>query len=271
MVYSLTGAIPGSQSGGLYGHAVSTSPAPGSPWSADPLEPSNRLGGLHGAGENSGEFESFSPSLGCGATRTRLAAPAFPEEDEPQLPKGPHGELLESPEEEIDNLYLWRGPDEYTLISNVRPENPSKSPEGPTYHVDGISEDCSTVLFEDNNGGYSLPARARRANRRPQTSLYEWKVGSSPQACRENQETCRPVVASVLPDGTLAKRSARRARGRILLRPARALQRRAARVLHRRLRRQGPGRRKGRPRAPDLPARRRPHHGRVDLAQPRNP
>ncbi len=203
IVYSLTGAIPGSQSGGLYGHAVSTSPAPGSPWSPTPLEPSNRLGGLHGAGENSGEIESASPSLGCGATRTRLAAPAFPEEDEPQLPKGPNGELLESPEEEIDNLYLWRSPDEYTLISNVRPENPDKSPEGPTYHVDGISDDCSTVLFEDNNEGYELPL-GQKGEASPQTSMYEWKVGSSPQACRENQATCRPVVASVLPDGTLA-------------------------------------------------------------------
>ena len=203
VVYSLTGAIPGSQAGGLYGHAVSTSPAPGSAWSADPLEPSNRLGGLHGAGENSGEFESFSPSLSCGATRTRLAQPTFPGETEAQLPRGPHGEVLESPEEEIDNLYLWRGADEYTLISNLRPENPSKFPEGPTYHVDGISEDCSTVLFEDNNAGYSLPA-GPNGEQAPQTSLYEWKVGASPQACRENQATCRPTVASVLPDGTIA-------------------------------------------------------------------
>ncbi len=203
VVYSLTGPIPGSQAGGLYGHAVSTSPAPGSAWSAAPLEPSNRLGGLHGAGENSGEFESFSPSLSCGATRTRLAQPAFPEETEPQLPRGPHGEALESPEEEIDNLYLWRGADEYTLISNLHPENPSRFAEGPTYHVDGISEDCSTVLFEDDNAGYSLPA-GPKGEQAPQTSLYEWKVGSSPQACRENQQTCRPTVASVLPDGTLA-------------------------------------------------------------------
>lgn len=203
ILYSLTGAIPGSQSGGLYGHAVSTSPAPGSAWSADPLEPSNRLGGLHGAGENSGEIESLSPSLGCGATRTRLAVPAFPEETEPQLPKGSKGELLEFPEEEIDNLYLWRSPDEYTLISNVRPEDPDRSPEGPTYHVDGISEDCSTVLFEDDNRGYSLPL-GPKGEPAPQTSLYEWKAGPSPQACRANQETCRPVVASVLPDGTLA-------------------------------------------------------------------
>ncbi|HTY96567.1 MAG TPA: hypothetical protein VMB91_05960 [Solirubrobacteraceae bacterium] len=202
VVYSLTGAIPGSEAGGLYGHAVSTSPGPGSSWSADPLEPSNRLGGLHGAGENSGEFESFSPSLGCGATRTRLAAPAFPEEDEPQLPKGPHGELLEEPEEEIDNLYMWRGPDEYTLVSNVRPVNPDKSPEGPTYHVDGLSEDCSTVLFEDDNSGYELPV-GPHGEPAPETSLYEWKVGS-PAACRADQESCRPVVASVLPDGTPA-------------------------------------------------------------------
>ena len=203
ILYALTGAIPGSQAGGLYGHAVSTSPAPGSPWSADPLEPSNRFGGLHGAGENSGEIESVSPSLDCGATRTRLAVPAFPEETEPQLPKGPKGELLESPEEQIDNLYLWRSPDEYTLISNVRPENPDRSPEGPTYHVDGISEDCSTVLFEDDNSGYPLPL-GPKGEPAPQTSLYEWKAGSSPQACRANQEACRPDVASVLPDGTLA-------------------------------------------------------------------
>ncbi len=204
VVYSLTGAVPGSEAGGLYGHALSTSPAPGSPWSADPLEPSNRLGGLHGAGENSGEFESFSPSLSCGATRTRLAQPAFPGETEAQLPRGPHGELLEAPEEEIDNLYLWRSPDEYTLISNLRPENPSRFPEGPTYHVDGISEDCSTVLFEDDNAGYALPA-GPKGEQAPQSSLYEWKVGSSPQACRENQASCRPTVASVLPDGTLAR------------------------------------------------------------------
>ena len=203
VVYSLTGAIPGSEAGGLYGHAVSTSPAPGAAWSADPLEPSNRLGDLHGAGENSGEFESLSPSLGCGATRTRLATPAFPEEDEPQLPKGPHGEQLESPEEQIDNLYMWRGPDEYTLVSNVRPGNPDKSPEGPTYHVDGLSDDCSTVLFEDDNNGYQLPV-GPSGEPAPQTSLYEWKVGSSPAACRADQETCRPVVASVLPDGTPA-------------------------------------------------------------------
>ncbi|HTQ68216.1 MAG TPA: hypothetical protein VMI13_05945 [Solirubrobacteraceae bacterium] len=204
VVYSLTGAIPGSESGGLYGHVVSRSPAPGSSWSATPLEPSDRLGGLHGAGENSGEFESFSPSLGCGAIRTRLAAPAFPGDEQPQLPAGPEGEPLESPEEQIDNLYLWRGPDEYTLISNVRPPNPDKSPEGPTYHVDGISDDCSTVLFEDDNAGYQLPV-GPGGEPAPQTSLYEWKVGSSPEACRANQETCRPVVASVLPDGALAE------------------------------------------------------------------
>ena len=203
ILYALTGAIPGSQSGGLYGHAVSTSPAAGSSWSADPLEPSNRFGGLHAAGENSGEIESASPSLGCGATRTRLAAPGFPEEAEPQLPRGPGGEVLEDPEEEVDNLYLWRSPDEFTLISNVRPENPDKTPEKPTYHVDGISEDCSTVLFEDDNAGYSLPL-GPKGEPAPQTSLYEWKPGASPAACRANQETCRPVVASVLPDGTLA-------------------------------------------------------------------
>ena len=204
VVYSLTGAIPGSEAGGLYGHAVSTSPAPGADWTADPLEPSNRLGGLHGAGENSGEFESLSPSLDCGATRTRLATPAFPGEDEPQLPEGQQGELLESPEEQIDNLYMWRAPDEYTLVSNVRPGNPDKSPEGPTYHVDGLSEDCSTVLFEDDNNGYQLPLGAN-GEPAPQSSLYEWKVGSSPAACRADQERCRPVVASVLPDGTLAR------------------------------------------------------------------
>ncbi len=203
VVYSLTGAIPGSEAGGLYGHALSTSPAPGSAWSALPLEPSNRLGGLHGAGVNSGEFESFSPSLGCGAMRTRLAVPALPGDEEPQLPKGPHGEVLESPEEQIDNLYLWRAPDEYTLISNVRPENPQKFPEGPSYHVDGISNDCSTVLFEDENHGYSLPV-GPHGEPAPEPSLYEWKAGSSPEACRANQETCRPTVASVLPDGTLA-------------------------------------------------------------------
>ena len=204
VVYSLTGAIPGSEAGGLYGHALSSSPAPGSAWSVQPLEPSNRLGGLHGAGENSGEFESFSPSLGCGAMRTRLANPAFPEETEPQLPRGPHGELLENPEEQIDNLYVWHAPDEYTLVTNLRPQNPNKFPEGPSYHVDGISADCSTVLFEDNNAGYTLPA-GPNGEAAPQTSLYEWKVGSSPEACRANQETCRPVVASVLPDGTLAQ------------------------------------------------------------------
>jgi hypothetical protein len=203
VVYSLTGAIPGSESGGLYGHAISTSPAPGSPWSAEPLEPDNRLGGLHGAGENSGEFESLSPSLACGATRTRLANPAFPEEDEPQLPKAPHGEVLESPEEQIDNLYLWRGPGEYTLITNVRPADPNKFPEGPSYHVDGVSDDCSTVIFEDDNAGYELPV-GPKGETAPVTSLYEWKVGSSPEACRASQETCRPRVASVLPDGTLA-------------------------------------------------------------------
>ncbi len=203
VLYSLSGAIPGSESGGLFGHAVSTSPAPGSPWSAVSLEPSNRLGGLHSAGQNSGEILSASPTLGCGAIRTRLAAPAFPGEDEPQLPKGPLGELLEAPEEEIDNLYLWRSPDEYTLISNVRPESPNKTPEGPTYHVDGISEDCSTVLFEDENGGYELPV-GPKGEPAPETSLYEWKVGASPETCRAKQETCRPQVASVLPDGTLA-------------------------------------------------------------------
>ena len=192
VVYSLTGAIPGSQSGGLYGHAVSTSPAPGSPWSADPLEPSNRLGGLHGAGENSGEFESFSPSLGCGATRTRLAHPPSPKKPNRSCRRGPHGEALESPEEEIDNLYLWRSAGRIHADLKRPPRKPEQVPR--RTHLPR-RRDLRRLLDGPVRGQQRrllAAGRAARANRRRRPRCMNGESAPRPQACRENQETCRP-------------------------------------------------------------------------------
>jgi hypothetical protein len=207
VAYSLTGAVPGSKSGGIYGHALSASPAPGGAWNATPLEPSNAFGGLHNSGENAGEFELYSANLSCGVMRTRLAVPPFNDSEPPQLAVE-DGKVVEEPEEEIDNLYMWRSPGEFTLISNLRPVNPGRSPSGPEYHVDGASSDCSHVLFEADNEGYEIPVEnaAKEKVTAPLTSLYEWEPGASPEACRANVETCRPRIASVLPDGTFATR-----------------------------------------------------------------
>ena len=202
IVYALTGAIPGIS-------RVASTATPSRP-ARPPAAPGAPPRWNRATASAACTAPVRTPAKSSRPRRRWAAGPRAPAWPLPPSPKKTNRSCrrgrtanCSSPEEEIDNLYLWRSPDEYTLISNVRPENPNKSPEGPTYHVDGISDDCSTVLFEDNNGGYSLPL-GPKGEAAPQTSMYEWKVGSSPQACRENQATCRPVVASVLPDGTLA-------------------------------------------------------------------
>lgn len=199
--YTLTGAIPGSESGGLYGDALSRSGAPGASWETMPLEPDNHFDGLHGAGEVAGEFLRFSPQLGCGLEETRLPLPPFSSSEAPQLAPG------ESAEEDVENLYEWNAADEYTLITNIKPSDPALTSEGPVYYVDGASSDCKTVLFGNTQPGYAQPET-------PEGSLYEWNEGESAASCRKQREeaekkeeeptVCQPQLASVLPDGKSA-------------------------------------------------------------------
>lgn len=193
--YTLTGAIPGSKSGGLYGAALSRSQAPGKSWEVEPLEPDNSFEGLHSNGEVAGEFERFSPQLDCGVEETRLPLPALNDSERPQLAPG------EQEGEGVENLYEWNAPDEYTLVTSIRPTNPSETPEAATYWVDGASADCGTILYNTHSNGYDLPGA-------PETSLYEWNVGESAASCRSaragDPSACAPRVASVLPDGAEA-------------------------------------------------------------------
>lgn len=190
--YTLTGAIPGSESGGLYAAALSRSSAPASTWEVLPLEPNNYFESLHAKGQVAGEFERFSPQLNCGVEETRLALPAFNESEQPQLAPG------EAFGEEVENLYEWNVPGEYTLVTNIRPTNPDATPEKAAYWVDGASSDCTKILFSSDATGYSVPGA-------PESSMYEWDAPESPAACRDSRatdpEACQPRVASVLPDG----------------------------------------------------------------------
>src|SRR5208282_2650166 len=189
VAYTLTGAIPGSASGGLYGAALSTSPAPGAAWGVLPLEPDNYFEGLHAHGQVAGEFEHFSPQLDCGVGGTRLPLPALNDGEAPQLAPG------ESTDEDISNLYEWNAPGEFTLITDIRPEDPAETPEEPAYYVDGASANCKTVLYSASLApGYALPGA-------PQSSMYEWNEGESGASCRKQISSCEPHVASVLPDG----------------------------------------------------------------------
>lgn len=178
VTYTLTGAIPGSASGGLYTTALGRSAAAASPWQTTPLNPENQFGVLPGPGPRlSGAFGYYSPNLTCGVEQTRLPQPAHNGESTYQLPPG------EEAAEGIENLYEWdAATGTYTLMTSVRPEAPQEVPfTAHSYTVDGASTGCGHVIFQTEKG-YQQPGQ-------PGIALYEWSAGGA------------PVVASVLPDG----------------------------------------------------------------------
>ena len=140
IVYALTRArFPAAQRA-VCTAAVWTSPAPGSAWSAQPLEPSNRRRAAR-AGENSARFDP-SPVPGCGATRTRLAAPGpSPGKKNRRLPKGPAANCS-SPRKRRSTTSICGGqPDEYASSATsarkpgqvTRKVPPITSTESPNY------------------------------------------------------------------------------------------------------------------------------------------
>jgi hypothetical protein len=196
VAFTLTGAIPDSLSGGLYSEALATSAAPGSPWAAQPQNPQNALAILPSNGPKSaGEFFYYAPDLSCGVISTPLAQAAHIGETTPLLapPTEYSGFKIpgETAGEKVGKLYRWvkgssPASDTYSLITSIRPANPTGESEQPYfYSVDGASEGCKKVIYENKQSGYNLAGD-------PIGSLYE------------SSEETGPRLASVLPDGTPA-------------------------------------------------------------------
>jgi hypothetical protein len=177
--FTLTGGIPGSESGALYIPAAAASAAPGSSWSTTSLAPESTFTVLPGAGPRSGgEYPYFAPDLSCAVLQTRLAQARKAGDPEPLLAPG------ETAEEAISNMYVVnRATGERTLVTSKRPANPELTSQAKPYFVDGASTGCSHVLYDTVQAGYELPGT-------PTGSMVEWTEASGPR------------VASVLPDGT---------------------------------------------------------------------
>jgi hypothetical protein len=184
VVFTLTGAIPSSLSGGLYSQALSMSAAPGSEWLAHPQNPENGLGTLPSLGpKDSGEFYYYSPDLSCGVEATTLPLAMHNGEQTPLLAPGETGG------EKIGKLYRWDAASEsFTLVTSIKPSNPTAAGEEPyNYFVDGASDGCGHVIYENAQAGYNLTGD-------PVGSLYEWSEATGPR------------VASVLPSNNKATR-----------------------------------------------------------------
>jgi hypothetical protein len=175
------GGLPGSLSGGLYGEYLAHREASQSSWQTFPLNPESRFSPSYTGEGSTGYFEAFAPDLSCGVEQTELPQARRGEPETPELAPG------ESAEERVSNLYVHSGEGKdgsYTLLTNVRPDNAG---ERQTDVVDGVSTDCSHVIFES---GYRFLGA-------PTGSLYEW---SETEAGKGELR-----VASILPDGTPAK------------------------------------------------------------------
>jgi hypothetical protein len=184
VVFTLTGAIPGSLSGGLYSQALSASVAPGTEWLAHPQNPENGLGSLPSLGpKDSGEFYYYSPDLSCGVEATTLPLAMHNGEPTPLLAPGETGG------EKIGKLYRWDAAGEsFTLVTSIKPSNPTAEGQEPyNYFVDGASTGCARVIYENGQPGYNLTGD-------PVGSLYEWSEATGPR------------VASVLPSNNKATR-----------------------------------------------------------------
>jgi hypothetical protein len=183
VVFTLTGAIPSSLSGGLYSQALSSSAAPGSEWLTHPQNPENGLGTLPSLGpKDSGEFYYYSPDLRCGVEGTTLPLARHNGEPTPLLAPGETGG------EKIGKLYRWDAAGEtFTLITSIKPGDPlAPGNEPSTYYVDGASAECAKVIYENfESPGYTLTGD-------PVGSLYEWSEATGPR------------VASVLPSNNKA-------------------------------------------------------------------
>jgi hypothetical protein len=182
VVFTLTGAIPSSLSGGLYSQALSSSAAPGSEWLAHPQNPENGLGTLPSLGpKDSGEFYYYSPDLECGIEATTLPLARHNGEPTPLLAPGETGD------EKIGKLYRWDAVGEaFTLVTSIKPSNPTAAGQEPyNYFVDGASAECAHVIYENGQPGYALEGD-------PVGSLYEWSEATGPR------------VASVLPSNNKA-------------------------------------------------------------------
>ncbi len=183
--YTLTGGIPGSESAGLYVPALSVSPLPASPWPTTSLAPESRFAVLPGSGPRSaGEYVYFDPQLRCAVLRTRLAQAESSVAPEPLLAEG---ETREEVAEDPAEIYMWdAATDTKALVTSVKTDDPQETVGVNGYFVNGASAGCQKIVYENQSPGYALHGA-------PRSSLYEWTKESGPK------------VASVLPDGELAK------------------------------------------------------------------
>ena len=170
-------------------------------WASFPTGANDHWGSLQREPPNAaGNFAYYSPNLQCGVQKSVLPQPTPGNEDVPLLAPG------ETPEEELENIYVVgfpaRGssaPNHYTLVTTTKPFNGTGlDGEGNVYFIDGVTQDCSTVMFDEesaerSSGGYELPVAPGSSEFAPHGSIFKWTAQGG-----------GPVLQSVLPDGTPA-------------------------------------------------------------------
>ncbi|HTZ64240.1 MAG TPA: hypothetical protein VMB51_09055 [Solirubrobacteraceae bacterium] len=170
IAFTTLGALPESNSGGIYDQYVASSSEPGSGWETLSLQPESQFLESYTREGSTGETEYFEPNLSCGVEQTELPLPEHSGESKPQLPAG------ETAAERITNLYVWHAGAgsggapilaSTKLISDEKPANGAESERGNTYSVDGATEGCKRVIFESEYQFLGAPAG----------SLYEWVEG----------------------------------------------------------------------------------------------
>jgi hypothetical protein len=193
--FTMTGGFPGSESIAEFTVGLGTGGAEGTPWADLALAPESRFGRIGTEGtRHGGAFLHYSPTLSCGVETTALPQAKNHGEEAPEIAPG------ELPSDEVQRLYMWRAPTgvppsesargTYTLVTSVKPREPTGPYAAGGWQVDGASEDCNHVAFETGEQGYELPLTPTSKTYAPSGALYEWSPSNGPR------------VASLLPDGT---------------------------------------------------------------------
>jgi hypothetical protein len=161
IMYNIEDALPGDESGPLFGNAVAFPSGDG--WLTTLLAGPQLIAEAEVGSVNT--FNYYSPNLTCAADETKqpmekLASGA--------LAPMPAGEVAG----EVINLYLWsKATDAYTLVSNTNPANRLGLAEGhASIQVYGVTPDCSRVVFATE---YRFLPEAPTGG----SGLYEWDEG----------------------------------------------------------------------------------------------